>query len=443
MSDHKDQDGAGMKKAGLSEEARELAEEIMAEGGLNSESKDRAERERLAENASTGSDDTLRQVHRKFVEILSSIEESVNESYSAIDKKVDQVISTLTKELQAIGLGVFATRAASTVKVRLREDLKPSEQLELISKRLSDARERLDSMVLTTSSGLTLQIFQTAAQQQDRLVQLYARANELDKQLENSVADGKIWQSRVSELEEVLRLKDSALDQASNNIEDLRTMVSELRANLDDKSAEIADLKGMVGQAQIRMNEQQGLLSRLGTTEEIVQQYESRVEELASIRGHIMVLEDKLAQRDAAIALLKKETAEHEEKEKVLESELERMQYEAAEWMGQRDAQSAEAQKLQARIKEMENRWDALYQIAEDEPAFKAYFIIAGKTNWFPLQHLSSALGIPTILMKRQLQKFIDAGLVEIDEDRIRPKTLSEASIQQVSPRDDSLEDET
>ena len=73
----------------------------------------------------------------------------------------------------------------------------------------------------------------------------------------------------------------------------------------------------------------------------------------------------------------------------------------------------------------MQTRWDALYQIAEDEPAFKAYFIIAGKTNWFPLPHLSSALGIPTILLKRNLQKFIDAGLIEIEDDKIRPRTLS------------------
>ena len=82
-----------------------------------------------------------------------------------------------------------------------------------------------------------------------------------------------------------------------------------------------------------------------------------------------------------------------------------------------------------------------LYQVAEDEPAFKAYFVVADKTHWFPLTHLSSALGIPTVRLKRQLQKFIDAGLLEIDADRIRPLNLSDVAKAAASSEEQLIEE--
>jgi chromosome segregation ATPase len=407
---------------GLNDEDRKMIESMLEEGS-DPGSRARDEASTIADHQEA--DDTLQQVHKRFVEILSSIEESINSAEAVITEKMDAVMEIITKELMGLGLGVFATRAASTVKSRLRENLSAAEQLSSVSLALKEAKERLDSMVLTTSSGLTLQIFQSASQQQDRLVQLYAKLNELDKQLESTSAEVRIWRSRSSEQEEVIRLKDEAIEQSTKNIEDLRTTLAELRSTLEEKNAEIAELKGQVGQAEVQIGEQKGLLSQVETSDELITQYESRVEELATVRGQIMVLEDKLHQRDAAMDLLKKEIRELEESKAALESKIETMNYESAEWKGLKDTQTAEIESLRAKVQEMETRWDALYQIAEDEPAFKAYFIIAGKTNWFPLQHLSSALGIPTILLKRQMQKFIDAGLVEIKDDKIRPKTLS------------------
>ena len=47
------------------------------------------------------------------------------------------------------------------------------------------------------------------------------------------------------------------------------------------------------------------------------------------------------------------------------------------------------------------------------------------KFTWLPLSHLSQALGVPTVLLKRDLQKFVDVGLVEIEGDRVRPLSMS------------------
>lgn len=413
------------EKFGLTEHDREMIESVMEEAGLGSDPGSKARLEASSVDQKEEVDNTLQQVHKKFNEILNTIERSVVTSAKSIDEKIEEITGILSKELQTIGLGVFATRAASVVKGRLKENLKAAEQLSDITHAIKAAKEQLDSMVLTTSSGITLQVFQTAEQHQNRLVQLYAKLNELDKQLESTSAEVRIWRSRASEQEELIRLKDESLQQSNKNIEDLRTSLAELRSSLEQKTSEVAELKGKVESSQVQLGTQRDLLSHLGTSEVIAKEYETRIEELANIRGQIMVYEDKLMQRDAAINLLKKEIADLEAQKEGLEKKMETMSYESAEWKGAKESQTAEIDTLKAEIQEMQSRWDALYQIAEDEPAFKAYFIIAGKTNWFPLQHLSSALGIPTILLKRQMQKFLDAGLVEIEDDKIRPRTLS------------------
>ncbi len=423
MSDPEDREPE--KRVGLTDEDKELIEAVMEESGLGSDPGSKARSETSVKTVPGESDNTLQQVHKQFTEILSFIEENVESTEAAIDGELEKVISVVTKELQTIGLGVFATRAASVVKNRLKENLNAKQQVSSILNAIKEAKSRLDSMVLTTSSGITLQVFQTAEEHQNRLVQLYAKLNELDKQLESTAAEVRIWRSKASEQEELIRLKDEALQQSQKNIEDLRTSLTELRTALEEKTAEIAEMKGQIEKSQVQLGSQKDLLAQLGTPETIAKEYESRIEELASIRGQIMVYEDKLMQRDAAIDILKKEIAELEAQKEEFEKKIESVHYESAEWKGIRDAQEAEIESLKAQLKEMESRWDALYQIAEDEPAFKAYFIIAGKTNWLPLQHLSSALGIPTILLKRQLQKFVDAGLVEIEDDKIRPLSLS------------------
>jgi hypothetical protein len=100
---------------------------------------------------------------------------------------------------------------------------------------------------------------------------------------------------------------------------------------------------------------------------------------------------------------------------------------EAAALRGVKQSDQSELESLKSQLNELKARWENLYKVAEDEPAFRAYFMIADKQyTWLPLSHLSQALGIPTVLLKRDLQKFVDAGLVEIEGDRVRPLSMSE-----------------
>ena len=169
MSENEDGKTPEPEKVGLDDEERKMIESMLEEGA-DPGSRARDDASSIADQQA--GDDTLQQVHKRFVEILSSIDENVKSAEGAINEKMEQVMEIITKELQNLGLGVFATRAASTVKTRLRENLNAAEQLSTISQSLKAARAQLDSMVLTTSSGLTLQVFQSASQQQDRLVQL-------------------------------------------------------------------------------------------------------------------------------------------------------------------------------------------------------------------------------------------------------------------------------
>ena len=57
---------------------------------------------------------------------------------------------------------------------------------------------------------------------------------------------------------------------------------------------------------------------------------------------------------------------------------------------------------------------------------------------WFQLPHLSSALGIPTVLLKRNLQKFVDVGLLEIEDDKVRPRSLSDI-VEEVKVTDEQM----
>ena len=66
---------------------------------------------------------------------------------------------------------------------------------------------------------------------------------------------------------------------------------------------------------------------------------------------------------------------------------------------GAKQVYDTEISDLKTQVVELKTRWDSLYTIAEDTPEFKAYFLVADKTQWFQLSHLSSALGIPSVLL--------------------------------------------
>ena len=101
----------------------------------------------------------------------------------------------------------------------------------------------------------------------------------------------------------------------------------------------------------------------------------------------------------------------------------------------------AEFAEMSSEIDELKSRWETLYRVAEDDSTFKAYFLIADKTQWFQLAHLSSALGIPTVLLKHNLQKFVDAGLLELEDDKVRPRSLSDLVDDVKATKEQMLED--
>jgi chromosome segregation ATPase len=159
------------------------------------------------------------------------------------------------------------------------------------------------------------------------------------------------------------------------------------------------------------------------------------------MQGQLGELEEKLSQREASIESLNGELETARGEASGAMEKLSALSEDAASAIGMKNTLQAEIDALSTQIAELRARWDMLYQVAEDEPAFKAYFVVADKTHWFPLTHLSSALGIPTVRLKRQLQKFIDVGLLEIDADRIRPLNLSDVAKKAATSEEQLIEE--
>lgn len=164
----------------------------------------------------------------------------------------------------------------------------------------------------------------------------------------------------------------------------------------------------------------------MDSMEAVSVEFDTKVMELSQVTGQLAQTQERLGQRESEITSLKDEIlqlkAEKTEFEEVMADSADEM----ATLRGAKQEYDTEVNDLKMQVVELKTRWDSLYTIAEDTPEFKAYFLVADKTQWFQLSHLSSALGIPTVLLKRQMQKFIDAGLLEMENDQIRARSLSD-----------------
>jgi hypothetical protein len=182
-------------------------------------------------------------------------------------------------------------------------------------------------------------------------------------------------------------------------------------------------------QAESQIKQQREFIDKLDKAEELVTDYEQKLLELSQVSGQLAEIQETLSQRETIIQELKEEISLLKGTNKELESKYSSMSEELSSKKGIEDSLTAEIDTLKLQMAELKARWETLYNIAEDEPAFKAYFLIADKEHtWLPLSHLSKALGIPTALLKRNLQKFLDVGLIEMESEKIRARRISEVA---------------
>jgi hypothetical protein len=183
------------------------------------------------------------------------------------------------------------------------------------------------------------------------------------------------------------------------------------------------------------------MLKALDSAEQVAADYESKVLELSQVQGQLVQLNERIGQKDTELTALRAELDQLKQEKVAVDSQVSEMSDKLASLMGTERDYQAEVDEMNAKVAELQARWDTLYRVAEDDPTFKAYFLVADKTQWFQLPHLSSALGIPTVLLKRNLQKFVDAGLLEIEGDKVRPRSLKELAEDVESSEEAMLEE--
>ena len=371
-------------------------------------------------------DETFQRIQVRIEDLLSSIEDSVRLVEPELNEKLEATLERLNWRFKGAGLGVFVTTTMKMADEELRKGMSAEGLLSPILGAIGESRSEVEDIVMKAGRGAVRNVVESTGSLQTKIVQMYATLNEHEKQLDATRAELKRWRERANELQDLVKSRDETMERSVEVLEQMRTARAELERLNEAHEQTISTLKGELSQAQSQIEQQKELLDKHGSFEEIAQDYETKLVELSEAQGQLAKAQERLAQREDTVESLKVDVQMLRASNSNLESQMSSMTEEVAASRGVKKSNQAELESLKAQLDELKARWENLYQVAEDEPAFRAYFMIADKQfTWLPLTHLSQALGIPTVLLKRDLQKFVDAGLVEIEGDRVRPLSMS------------------
>jgi chromosome segregation ATPase len=405
----------------IESETTRLMEEAMSKG-VHSESTDPPDEQKTAVQINV----TFQRLQGRILDLLGSIEDTLKAIEPEISERVTAISDAVAKRLSGAGLGVFATSAIKHANQEIQQGFAVEDLLNPVYESLEESRASVQDIMTKAGRGAVRNVGTSASGLQARLVQMYANLNEMDKRLESARAEVRKWRGKANELEERLRQREEVMGTSSEELTTLQQQIASLGTDLEERDNTISSLKGELGQVQSQLEQQAQLISNMDSVEKVAADFDSKVIELSEVKGQLAQTQERFAQKETENETLKDEIANLKEKISEFEDVLAGSADEMASLRGAKQVYDSEIGDLKTQIIELKTRWDSLYQIAEDTPEFKAYFLIADKTQWFQLSHLSSALGIPTVLLKRQMQKFIDAGLIEMENDQVRARSLSD-----------------
>jgi chromosome segregation ATPase len=436
LSDHEDGDAEESEASKIEKETRRLMEEALSDeftGDIGiDEPTEVSDSEQLSPTASS-IEETFQRIQSRMEDLLLSIEDSLRNVEPVIDEQVDSAMKKINKRLQTAGLGVFANRAVKIVDNELRKELAAESLISNIYESIVQVRDEISDIVEKASRGAVRNVNRSTSKLQSRIVKMYASIGELEKMLETQRAETKKWRGQTTKLEELIKMRDDSLSRSESDVLRLQESIEEFQRKLNSRGEELSSLKGELKQAESQIEQQREFIDKLDKAEELVTDYEQKVLELSELTGELAEIKEALTQRDLTIKGLKEELALLKEENRELESRYTAISEELSTKKAAEESLASEIGSLKKQMTELKARWETLYNVAEDEPAFKAYFLIADKEHtWLPLSHLSKALGIPTALLKRNLQKFLDVGLIEMESDKIRARKLSEVAVFEV-----------
>jgi len=262
-----------------------------------------------------------------------------------------------------------------------------------------------------------------------------------------------------------------------DDIRELRELIGTQRAHITERERELEHAKGLLAQtqkelemSQNRMNPTQikveAALETIGKLKEELAQKNSEimvknetVRTLANKYSEAEVISKSLLQRleESEGGVSKKEFEElkiqHSEERKAIKSEIAKMEAKLLDQKLEYDEKLSEAKDMSERYTDLvgkvneltdknneanekvkslnakmedlrlfkENNiskityFDKLKPLMEEDPLFRAFFI-AKEVGHISLEDLKAAVGSPTVIVKKDVQKLQDIGLVEIDD---------------------------
>ncbi|MHA1770702.1 MAG: hypothetical protein ACTSYL_02870 [Candidatus Thorarchaeota archaeon] len=424
----------------VEEETRRLMERVL-ETGVSTISSSEPEVTTRSTSTARMLEESFQRIRVRMEDLLSMIDDSLKSTEPNVEQQVSEAIANIAKKLKSAGLGVFYTQTIVTVRNELSSSLAPSDLLGPIHDALTEAHDQVEDIITKASRGTIKNVARSTGSLQAKVIQLYASLQDRERQIEVARVELFRLRKQIAELEATLSHRDEEVSTIRGEMSLLQESMKALEAQLEERNQVISELKSQLTQAQSQIEQQKAMIEKLGSAEEIVADYEDKLMRLSQLEGELARLRTDLEQRDETIKYLREETAKSSEYASALEIKATELNEQLAKSEGEIRSLRTENESLQAQIAELTARWNTLYQVAEDEPAFKAYFLVADKTRGVPLSHLSAAMGIPVRRLKEDLEKFIEVGLVEIDGGIVRPRALSDVARDLQGQEDQMIEE--
>lgn len=422
MSERENPDDIGPDTSEPHSETREIIDETMSNilSGTESEPLDNVEETALK------IDDSFHRMQVIINELLTAVGTAISTIEPRIKAKRQATVSSISKQLSNAGLGVFGTRAVKIVGDELESNFSFEGLFSSVFAAIEKTRVTMEQIMVNMRKVAAHNVGTSTTSLQAKLLQMHAKLTEAENQLESARMTARKWQAKSMEIEERLRQREDVLATTSVEMLQMHTSLKELNSQLSERDSAISSLRGELIQAQSHAKQQVELMHSLDSTEELTAKYDAKILELSKVQGQLTQQTELMAKKEDELTSLRERFDMLQQQKAETESQLRTASDELASLKGSERHAATEIAQMLGEVDELKARWETLYRVAEDDPTFKAYFLIADKTQWFQLPHLSSALGIPTVLLKRNLQKFVDAGLLEIDGDRVRPRSLSD-----------------
>ncbi len=427
----------------IEEETRRLMEKALETATTPIETASESDDDRRIRSSSTARmlEETFQRIQVRMKDLLSMIEDGLKAAEPNVESQIDTATKRLATKLKASGLGVFYTKTIATVREELSKTFTSADLLRPIYDALTEAHEQVDDILTKASRGSIKSVANSTSSLQSKVIQLYATVHDRERQIEVARAELYRWRKKVNELEALLSHRDEEISRVQAELSLLKEKIANAEAEIDERNRVISELRSSLAEAQSQIEQQRAMIEKLGSAEEIVADYEDKLLQISKLEGEVAKLREEVEQRDSTIEYLKQEVVTATDYSTALELKANELNNQLAKAEGDARSLRAENETLQAQIAELTARWNTLYQVAESEPAFKAYFLVADKTRGVPLSHLSAAMGIPIRRLKEDLQKFISVGLIEIVDDTVRPRPLSEVARRLVGEEEQMIEE--